>query len=542
MGLPDHPSDRHQTGRRAIQLSRPGGQRENHIQIDVSQNVLVAVGDVTLTNNGVTHLYRALHYNLQQGEGSGERLVDNHLQNVDIRGANLTETPPPSGAPRPDQEAYQLADLHDAQLTIVARSIALEPSQQLQFRNADFYFGNVKRLHFPFHIMGIGQNTIFPEQAFGLTSDGLAVNYPYYFDAQPTGVGAVHLRHGAPIGGSAYAVRPGWNVDVTQNYNGPRSMEGSVDIYGVTRSGWNAQFRHAQRLDEATTGSVFLNLSQLNSALLTSQLTHNYAHFQLNATGSADRASSVTDPLTGVRGSANGDLHGQLNVQSYSRALFGVKQLLYSLNANVSRQGFYGGNTAVQQGTIITQAMGSRMFTTPLPITANTTLTQSADLSQNWVQGRVATLNGVPESGISLQTQTSLNRQLSHLGSTSLNYSYTQTPQILSSGITTQTIGIGHQKLGLTLNLAKTDLWTLTFNGSHGLDIDQTTAFGTVGYRLAKDWRGNVIINDDTIQGTHYRDVEYRLTHHVALLQRDFSVFYDTTARHIQFDISAIGF
>ncbi len=514
----------------------------HNIQIDVTQNILVASGDVVLTESGVTRLYRSLNYKLEQGEGTGERLVDNRLQSVDIRGASLTETSPPAGAPRLDPETYQIVDLSKADLTIVAHSIALEPTQQIQFRNADFYFGSVKRLHFPYHIMGIGQNTIFPEQAFGINSDGLAVNYPYFFDAQPTGVGAVHLRHGAPIGGSAYAVRPGWNVDLSQTYNGPHSTEGSADIYGVTRSGWNAQFRHAQRLDPITTGSVFLNLSQLSSALLTSQLTRNYAHFQLNATGSADRANSIADPLTGVRGSATGDVHGQLNAQSYSRALFGVKQLLYSLNTNVSRQGFFGGNPGVQQGTIITQSMGSRFFTTPLPITGNTTLTQSADVAQTWVQGKVATLNGVPSSGISLQTQTSLNRQLSRLGSTSLTYGYTQTPQVLYSGITTQTFGIGHQKLGLTLNLAKNDLWSLTFNGAHGLDVDQTTAFATVGYRIAKNWRGNIVINDDTIQGTHYRDVEYRLTHHIALLQRDFSVFYDTTARHVQFDISAIGF
>jgi hypothetical protein len=512
----------------------------DELQLNVQENSVRAGGHVVLARNGVVRHYDVLRFGLLQGQGIAQRLEDGQLHTYAVHGVSLDETAPPSGSAPAASSQWAAVDLSAAGVTVVARSIALEPGERLQFRRATFYLDGQKTVSFPFHVMMLGQKTLFEDQLIGYGPAGPSVDLPLYFDVRPSSVGTLHIRHGARLGTSAYSVRPGWNLDVAQAYNGPHSIEGTVDVYGLTRGGWNAQVRHGQRLDAQTTGSVFLDLSTLNSLFLNTQVTRSYKTFQINATGGGTRSGAVRDPVSGIVGVVSGDTHGQLNAQTYSRPLWGIPQLQYSFTSDFARQAFYGGNVSVPQGTVSSEGFGTRLFTTPLPVAHDTNLTQSVTLGRTFVQGAAALQSGIAASGPSLLGTTTLSRSLRALGSASLSYDYSQTPQILSSGITTATAGIGRQRLGLGVNLGGGERWSFSASGTRALDAAQASLYSTLGFQIVGPWRGSLVLNDNTIAGLHYRDVEYKLTRRFD--SRDVSLYYSTTSKHLQFDLSSVGF
>ena len=510
------------------------------LQVDVQANQIRARDNVVLSRGGVTRSYTNLRFDLLQGQGVAERVVDGRLQTVVVGGATLTEVPPPPGSPRYGADQWALADLSGAGVTVVARSLALEPNRRLQFRRATFYLDGQKTVSFPFHVMSLGQKTLFEDQLIGIGPSGPSIDLPVYYDVRPTDIGTLHIRHGARIGSSAYSVRPGWSLDLSQAYNGAHSVEGVVDVYGLTRGGWNAQIRHGQRLDPRTTGSLYLDTSAFNNVFLTTQATRTYKLFQLNATASGTRAGGLADPVTHLKADPASALRGQLNAQTYSRPVFGIKQLQYSFTADVSRQGFQGNGVGVPQGIVDTEGAGTRFFTTPLPLARGTSLSQSVNIGNQWVQGSAARKYGLAASGTSVYGTTTLNQMLGRLGSTSLSYDYAAVPQILTSGIATTSSGIGRHRLGFGLSLAAAEAWNVNLSGSRGIDVPTSTLYSTIGFRIAGPWRGGVVVNLNSIGGITYRDLEYRLSRRIA--SRDISVYYSTTAKRLQFDLSTVGF
>ena len=402
------------------------------IQFDVTANTLKAVGHVTVKKGSVAHTFEALRFALQGPERVGERIEDGRVRDIYLTGETLAETPPPPGAPQLlERDAWAISDLYGARVTVTAKSIALEPNTRLQFRRATFYLDGQKAFALPFHIMNVGQpqqQSLFTDQIVGVGSSGVSVDVPFYYDVRPSSVGTLHWRRGAPLGGStsAYSSRPGWSLDAVQTYNGAHEADGQVELTGLARGDWNALIRHGQRLDKQTTGSVFVNVPNSRDASLTTQVTRDYKTFQVNLTGSGthNAARSLTR-LTGAKGSAGGDVRGQLFATTYSKPVARVSWLQYALNAGATRQGFYGGGNAVTQGTLDTQSAGGRLFTTPITVGKGTRLSQAFTLGQTWAhstaQARAAAYRVWPSTA-----PPRLSRSLNRWGEMSVNYNYDQ--------------------------------------------------------------------------------------------------------------------
>ena len=515
--------------------------KANTYQFNAQDNSILASGDVVLTSRGTERKYNTLRYNTAQSEGVGERIEDGKPVYYHIRGNQADETAFTNGEHIGENDFLPF-DISESRTVIVAKSISLEPNRRLQFRRATFYLDGQKTISFPFHVMALGQSSLFENPLFGYGYNGLSVDLPFYYDVRTTGIGTLHARRGARIGdSSAFATRQGWSIDALQSYNGAHRAEGSVELVGINRTDWAARFRHGQQLDKITSGSVYLDFPGGSRGLFaSSQATRTYSEFNLNGSLSVSRAPGVTDVTTGQKGQAYGDIRGQFGATTREKPLWGSQKtpVRYTLTTDFSRLSDYGkgGVTGVSQGIIYTNTTGAQFFTNPLNLNRATSVSQSVSLGQTWV--RASTLNAQAE-GISLLGTTSLNRSFGSLGSGTLSYNYSQTPLYKISNA--NAIANGRQRLDLTSYLTGNKAkWNLTLNASQGIDSPQQTLFSKLDFALGGPWRGHVRLSTSRLGGVSYKETEYALFRRI--LGRDFGVYYSTSARRFQLDLSRIGF
>ena len=510
------------------------------LQYSARENRLLASGSVTLKQNGTERTYSTLSYNPLTAQGVGERVVDGKPEYFRVHGSEAAEEPFGIGL-HPGPNDFLADDLSEARIVIVARSIDLEPNRKLQFRRATFYLDGQKTVSLPFHVMALGQDGLFADPLFGYNAGGLSVDLPFYYDVRPNGIGTIHARRGARIGDSAFATRQGWSIDASQAYNGSHNQEGTIELLGINRSDWAARFRHGQQLDKATSANLYIDSPGgiARGLFASTQATRTYSGFNMNASLSGSRAPGVTDSVTGTKGQASGDIRGQIGATTHEKPLWGsVKTPVhYTLTTDFTRQSDYGrGTTGISQGVIYSNTTGAQLFTSPLPVARQTTLSQSVSLGQTWV--RATSKNGQTAEGISLLGTTSLNRSLGNLGNTTLSYNYLQTPLYQVSNAASAVNG--KQRLDLTAYLSGSRNWNLTLNGSQGVDSPQQSLFTKLEVVLGGPWRGHVRFSNSRLGGISYKETEYALFRRI--LGRDVGVYYSTTSRRVQLDLARVGF
>ncbi len=502
--------------------------RANTIQYNARENRLLAVGNVQVTVGKVEPVnYNTLRYDFGQGAGQAERIIDAKPLAFDITGSTFQELPFAVGRFPPPRETWTLTDLSDAQMAVVASAISIEPGKQLQFRRATVYAAGQKTFTLPVHMMEIDQKFIFPRQLIGFSDQGISVDVPLYYDVRPGGLGTLHIRHSSRVGGSAYAIRPGWSVDAIQTYTGPQRTTGRVELSGLTRGDWGMVAQHAQRIGQDTSASLYFSSPNHRSLLFNPQLSHNFRDFYVNANALGSLSPSYTDPGSGAKVSSGSAVSGSVNAETYSRPIPGVKSLRYVLTGGLSRQ-HYAGETDYQRGDTYTSSLGTRAFTPALKIARNTTLTQSASLANLWVAHRGYAGNTLP--GITMLATTSLNYSLGDLGLLGLNYNFTRTPSNAKSSY----YGNGKHQLGLTGYLSRGSAWDLSVAGVQGLDVKQTSFYTNFGFRIKGQVRGRVTYQLTGAGTSNFSGMEYALTYPV--FGREVTMYYSTTTRRVMLD------
>lgn len=505
------------------------------IQYNLKNGLLRASGKVVVRTNGQERRYDNLRFSLTAGDGIAERIEENKPVAFILSGIHLTENPWPPGRFLPSKIMWEMDDLSGASITIVSRSVALARDGQMQFRRATFYVDGRKTFSVPFHVMSQHQDSIYQEQIIGLGAQGITIDFPYYYDVRPNAIGTVFLRHGAQLSQSAFSNRPGWWLDVAQNYNGKNQTNGALELLGITRPDWGARWRHGQRLDRTTTASVFMDFPYHRDLFVTSQLSKNFRDFLTNISLSGSRAKGFVDPITGEAGQIGGDIRGQIFAETYDKPVPSLAKIRYAFNATLSRQSSFGnGNTT--RGAITSETIGTRFYNVPQPIAPKTTLVQSVIMGQTWVQGST---NGTSasRSGLTLLGTTTVRHDFNPGNSLALTYDYTQSPITLNS-INAQ--GNAQHRLGFTAILGSGSNWNLFLTGSQGLDQQQTSLNGGLQFSLGGPWRGAIQYYASNIDNVRYQEVQYTLIRNI--IGRQFAIHYSTTSGRFQLDFSGARF
>ncbi|WP_394793708.1 invasin domain 3-containing protein [Armatimonas sp.] len=516
----------------------------DHIQYRLGVPVVYAEGNVVLEVGKVRRRYYRIAFDLLQQTGFAETATGR----IEL-GRGLLETAlPPTEAP-----SWQFMDLGAAPLVIGARSIGLNQEGMVQFRQATFYLEGQKAYSTPYHIMTLRQQSLYREQLVGVGASGMWLNLPYYFNVQPRGVGTLFLRRGAPFGSSVYSQRQGWTLDMEQSYNGAGAMEGQLQVLNLASTNRGLRLQHNQKLDTKTDASLFMDLIGGQNLFGSSQIGHNFPAFRVNMSAALNRYRGFTDTTTGLGVPASGDWRVQTTAESYPRLLGPKSGVHYALTAAHTDQQFFGGQNA--RGAIQSQNLGTRFYANPLKLDPRTSLTQSGVLGYTWVEAPVGT-SGIGKSGVSVQTTTTVAQPVRWralaLGTFQVSYDYFQTPPLfVATGIPAGTvpgtpptvptvIRQGRQRLSATTFLNQGDRWNLSLSGSRGLDAFQSTLYTEVRTLLKGPWYARARLTDTQFSTVGYTDLEYALIRMVN--GREVALYYSTTARRFQLDLTGLSF
>lgn len=524
------------------------------IQVDLGTSLLLARNAV-LQRGRHSLLAAQLRYDLGNGTGTVVLMGTGkeRTRSVAISGYGLEITPQEQATVSSDDTAptnpYKFVDLSDSHVVVSARAIAANPGDQVQFRRASIYSDGRKLLSVPFHIMPMSTDQIFGQQVVGFGSQGLFLNVPFYYNVSPHSRGTLYLRNSGVAGASnlsttissgssffsTHGARPGFALDLEQTYDVGRGGVGSLQISGLTRSEWGAQWTHSQRIDEATNSYFFIDYPDHRSLYGSSNISRQFKGFSLNLTASGSR-----DP--GILGYSSSSATLNTYVQTTPRLLgssgvFFITDLT-AQNGQLVQQSPTTGSRVIP---LSTRGVDIRLFTAPLHPNRQTTFTDSVTVGQVWGGQNNQTAPTV------LATL-SLARVLHDHGSLSANYTYRYDP--LLSQVGNLTPGGGpldnlyrsntQQRLTINYNAMPLPRLNLLLSGGYGLPLNDRNFFANMNYRVSRDWGLGLTSTQENYLGNRYSEIEYSLSRRI--LGRDLIFYYSTKTKKVRFDLGASSF
>lgn len=513
------------------------------LQVDL-QTRLVLAHHATLQRG--RHVLRVAELRYDLLNGAGTAILAGDAQSVTVTGSDLETAPQPLDAAQLPLQSnpYRFVDLSDSRVVVAARAITADPGDQIQFRRATIYSDGKKLLSVAYHVMPMSTNQIFGQQLIGFGSEGVFLNIPYYYNVTPHSKGTIYLRNaavsGANIansltsGGSFFAgqgARHGMALDLEQTYELGRSGTGQFLVNGITRSEWGAQWSHTQRIDETTTGYLFVDYPEHRSVYATSNISRQFSGFSLNA-----NASGSNDP--GIDGysakSYSLSTYLQTNPKPIGHSIFN-----YSTDLTV-QQGTLT-ETSPDAGTVTTpisnRSVDVRLFTAPLQLDKRTRLTDSLTVGQVW-----GGQNNHFAPAVSATL--GLTRTFRRSDTLALNYTYRYDPLLSQLGSPSSSLNpleallrsSTQQRLTATYLTMPLPRLTVSFSGGYGLPFNDRSLFGSARYRINNDWGVGIATSYEQYVINSYRDFEYSVSRKV--FGRDLAFYYSTKTKKLRFDFA----
>ena len=397
--------------------------------------------------------------------------------------------------------------------------------------------------------MPINTNQIFGQQLIGFGSDGVFLNLPVLLQCDPAfSKGTIYLRNaavtGANLGSSvssgvsrsstSHAARHGLALDLEQTYEVGRSGSGQFLVNGLTRSEWGAQWSHTQRLDEKTTGYVFVDYPEHRSEYVSSNLSRQFSGYSVNAS-----ASGSNDP--GIDG---------YSARSYSLSTYlqtnpkPVAHSILNYSTDFTIQVGTLRETSPDTGTVTTpisnRSVDVRFFTAPLQLNKRTLFTDSLTVGQVW-GGQNNRLAPVVSASLGL------TRSFRKSDSLTLNYTYRYDPLLSQLGTPSSSLNpleallrsSTQQRVTATYVTLPLPRLSVAFSGGYGLPLGDHSLFGSARYRINNDWGIGITTSYEQYVVDSYRDFEYSVSRKV--FGRDLAFYYSTKTKKVRFDFAGAG-
>ncbi len=481
------------------------------IQLNCTDSVVRATGNVRVSRGGKRFQCLRLNFPLLGKEGYAITETAKRIVPVKIHTNDLTTVPAADGL---SPVVFQMVDISAATQAIEAREIRLFPGEKLQFKHPKFYTDGQKLVSMPFYSLPLYSTQLFTDQFVSVGTQGLGIDMPLYYDLSPVSMGVFHVRHGEQSGRGAFATRPGWSMDMIQQYNSSgaaRRYTGEMGLTGISRTDWGFRWNHSQEFNTDTRASFALDLPQHREAFLSSNLNRELGPLHLGLNLSGNRS------LSGSRSSGS-------EADAY----------LETTPRKVGKTGYmmaFGGTASMAHtkyeafaNSIASEGVQTRFFSKPFMLGRATTLTNYVTLGHAWTnQGR---------SGPSILTSLTMNHTF-HGGATlQTTYDYTKSPAAY--------INTGSHRLSTNLVMNAGGKWNLYVYNSTLLDANVSTTIGDFNYAIAPRWRMTLSATLQRFTGSQYHD--YQLGFARSISGRDFVLSYSTLSHRIFFDMEASRF
>ena len=421
-----------------------------NLQYEVGRGVLKAQHAVRVINGAAALEGDRMCYHIATGCGTLLRAREG-VERIAFRADDLdSEAPAPLGSVN-----FLPTDTSDTNTWVVAREAMVFPRERIQFSDATLYVGDKRIFSLPHYVAPLRGRRGLLNQIFSLSSNGgLNLDLPFYYAADQSHVGSLHLRRRAS-GGYGYG-RSGWSLDLEEQYRFGHRSRGTLALDDITESTRSVRLDH--RID-------FARDSRLNLGL-------NYYRYNPSYPGALTGRAFYYRRLPGadlnvialgssIGGNANWSVDA--NMRWGGRTL-GHTGVAYDLTANLG----YGGGGYGYGGGI---CAGGGVGISPPAWQLGRSTVATLDLVQQYTWAQIG------GARTSFDARAMLRQRVGDLGSASLSYNYN-----LSHG--GYYSSYGREQLSLNAYLSQGLTWRASGYASYSLDRDSLFASGSFSHRL----------------------------------------------------------
>ncbi|UCH35271.1 MAG: hypothetical protein JSV65_02655 [Armatimonadota bacterium] len=229
-----------------------------NIQYEVSRGVLKAQHAVRVTSGAATLEGERACYHVSRCRGvllSAKDSIERIAFSADD--LSVTEAAPAGGAD------FLPTDTGDTNTWVVARDAVVFPRDRIQFTDATLYVGEKRVFSLPYYVAPLrGQRSLL-NQIFSLSSTGgLNLDLPFYYAANETHVGSLHIRRRAR--GSYGYGRSGWSLGVEEQYLLTPRSKGTLALDDITESTRSVRLDHQVEFDAGSRLNMGFNYYRYN--------------------------------------------------------------------------------------------------------------------------------------------------------------------------------------------------------------------------------------------------------------------------------------
>jgi hypothetical protein len=510
-------------------------------QVNLQTMMLVAKNAEVERGGHVVHTAR-LRFMLNDSTGMAVAtgLPGHAAQAVTIQGYGLEIAPLPPEAPMDaETDPYEFVDLSLSHVVVAARSIAVDPASQLQFRRAVVYSDGVKVLSLPLHIMPTNGEELFGQQVAGISSMGFFLNLPYYYHVSPSSTGTIYVRNSAAAAAGVMTAtgrsiassqqRSGFALDLEQIYNLGRGGSGQFNLDGLTRSEWSARWNHSQKFDSRTNAFMFVDYPSHRSIYASSGLTHQFKSFTFNVNGTAS-----DDPGFEGYGSKSTVIRTYLQTQPYKIGKSGIN-FTTAFSIQHSRSVIQTPDAPDEIADTSSHGIDLRFSTRQLQPDKKTRITDSLTIGQSWD-------NRSSRHGPTVGATLGLTRNMTAHSILNANYTFNYNPLYNRINTAARSVygGTMQHRLSVNYSSATSNDLSYTLAANYGLPLDNLALLGSLTYRISNNWRFGMAMNMDRFRGHMYRDSQYYLSRNI--LGRDLTMSYSTQTKRLSFDFLGMSF
>jgi len=453
-------------------------------QIDVKTNMLRAKArmggdDITISRGDKKLAASALYYDFNSMKGVFFMPASEGATRMLFRGRDMFVEPDKD----PNVEiSFEITPITASSMFIKARSLIIRPGELIKFKRASYYVDGDRLVNVPLQVVSLRGEVGGLDQMVAYGTDGVRMNIPFYYSLTPNGTGAVRLKHSEPTGGwGGYSDRPGWQVDIDQEYNYDGATQGKFSLNRVTTSDWGMQWYQRSQLANDSQVYTYLHFPAHQNLYGQMDYDRSYKDFtwSVNFRGNNLRKTSPT---------TEDSYSTSTYVRTRSKPLLGGA-VNYALTSRLSY------NTAANDGRYrVGSTSGMQLYGKPIRLDRSTSVGTSFNFDRDW---------GGSSRGSRIFANASVNRMLGSIGTLGVNYSYSWADS---------TYGYNAQRISTNISLRPNERFAASVFGVYGLSDQSMSAFSEFGYVIAPTWRLGLISNYQKMSSFSLTDYEVSLS------------------------------
>ncbi|MBS1709299.1 MAG: hypothetical protein JSS65_11355 [Armatimonadetes bacterium] len=193
-----------------------------------------------------------------------------------------------------NRDELKFKDILGSLSMVEAKRATAYPHKTIQFHRANVKVGGQSVMKLPLFEMNVFTSSpIITEQYINVSSNQLAVNYPYYLSLKPGETSLMRFRYGNRYGGGI-GNSSGMFLDYERHWNKGDEMEGAFTVGGVGRDDWGLGMRQFWMTPDRTSINAQIDVPAHQSLFASAAVNKPFGSY--NANLNLSHGTSLTGP------------------------------------------------------------------------------------------------------------------------------------------------------------------------------------------------------------------------------------------------------